>query len=129
VWNVGYTARNHAKALGSDVHRVFVLCGCWTLFLWFLYPSSWGLSEGGNVISPDSEAAFYGALDVCAKPIFGALLLWGHRNIDPARLGLRIRDYDGPLTSHPGPGDEKIQDSITNGEDGGTAGAANHSEA
>ena len=31
---------------------------------------------------------------MCAKPIFGALLLWGHRGIDPARLGLSIRDYD-----------------------------------
>lgn len=63
------------------------MCGVWTIFLWFLYPIAWGLSEGGNVIAPDSEAVFYGILDICAKPIFGALLLWGHRNIDPARLG------------------------------------------
>ena len=49
-----------------------------------------------------------------AKPVFGALLIWGHRNIEPGRLGSRsspsssllnyaessavhIRDYDeGP---------------------------------
>ena len=55
---------------------------------------SWGVSEGGNVIAPDSEAIFYGVLDLLAKPVFGALLLLGHRDIDPARLGLRIRDYD-----------------------------------
>ena len=59
----------------------------WTISLWFLYPIAWGLSEGGNVIAPDSEAVFYGILDILAKPVFGALLLWGHRNIDPARLG------------------------------------------
>lgn len=52
------------------------------------------MCEGGNYISPDSEAAFYGVLDVLAKPVFGALLIWGHRNIDPATLGLHIHDYD-----------------------------------
>ena len=88
-----FEARKHAYALGSDIGRTFLICGAWTTFLWFLYPIAWGLSEGGNVIAPDSEAVFYGILDICAKPIFGALLLWGHRNIDPARLGLQIRDY------------------------------------
>jgi bacteriorhodopsin len=52
------------------------------------------------VISPDSEAVFYGILDFLAKPIFGALLLWGHKDIDPARLGLAIKDYDGDALIH-----------------------------
>lgn len=37
-----------------------------------------GPVRGGNVVSPDAEAVLYGVL---AKPGFGALLLWGHRNI------------------------------------------------
>lgn len=94
AWTVTWTARKHAAALGSDVSRTYLICGVWTIFLWFLYPIAWGLSEGGNVISSDSEAIFYGVLDIMAKPVFGALLLWGHRNIEPARLGLHIRDYD-----------------------------------
>lgn len=94
AWQVTWVARKHAAALGNDVSRTFLICGCWTIFLWFLYPIAWGLCEGGNVISPDSEAVFYGILDIMAKPVFGALLLWGHRNIDPARLGLHVRDYD-----------------------------------
>ncbi len=109
AWTVTWTARKHAIALGTDVSRTYLICGVWTIFLWFLYPIAWGLSEGGNVISPDSEAVFYGILDIMAKPVFGALLLWGHRNIDPARLGLHIRDYDedpayvgGTHTSHHG---------------------------
>jgi hypothetical protein len=53
-----------------------------------------------NIIAPDSEAVFYGVLDFLAKPVFGALLLWGHRNIDPARLGLAIKDYDGDASVH-----------------------------
>jgi bacteriorhodopsin len=70
------------------------MCGSLTAFLWILYPIAWGLCEGGNVISADSEAVFYGILDLLAKPVFGALLIWNHRNIDLARLGLHIRDYD-----------------------------------
>ncbi|KAL8848742.1 MAG: hypothetical protein Q9221_006213 [Calogaya cf. arnoldii] len=94
AYTVTYVARKHASSLGADISRNYLICGVWTIFLWFLYPIAWGLSEGGNVIAPDSEAIFYGILDIMAKPVFGALLLWGHRNIEPARLGLHIRDYD-----------------------------------
>ncbi|KAL8971562.1 MAG: hypothetical protein Q9183_000996 [Haloplaca sp. 2 TL-2023] len=93
AWTVTVTARQYASALGRDVSKTYTICGVWTIFLWFLYPIAWGLCEGGNVISADAEAYFYGVLDLMAKPVFGALLLWGHRNIDPARLGMHIRDY------------------------------------
>lgn len=93
AFTITWTGRKHAAALGSDVHKVYIICGVFTIFVWFLYPVAWGLCEGGNVLHPDSEAAFYGVLDVCAKPIFGAMLIFGHRNISPDRLGLRIRDY------------------------------------
>lgn len=104
--------------LGPEVSRTYLIVGVWTIFLWFLYPIAWGISEGGNVIAPDSEAVFYGILDILAKPVFGALLLWGHRNIDPALLGskssslylvsqqltffneiVHIRDYDDSPSS------------------------------
>lgn len=70
------------------------MCGSLTTVLWIVYPIAWGVAEGGNIIAPDSEAVFYGILDLLAKPVFGAMLIFGHRNIDPTRLGLRIRDYD-----------------------------------
>lgn len=94
-----------------------------TAVLWILYPIAWGVCEGGNLISPDSEAIFYGILDVLAKPVFGGLLLWGHRNIDPARLGLRIRDVDERI--HPdGPAvkAQRARDGTT-GTTGTTSGA------
>lgn len=91
---LAWEARLHAKHVGPDVGRTFVMCGSLTAVVWILYPIAWGVCEGGNLIAPDSEAVFYGILDLIAKPVFGALLLWGHRNIDPARLGLRIRDID-----------------------------------
>ncbi|KAF1344658.1 hypothetical protein BDV97DRAFT_362160 [Delphinella strobiligena] len=94
IYLLAWEARRHANALGSDVGKAFLFCGALTTFLWTLYPIAWGVCEGGNVISPDSEAVFYGILDLLAKPVFGALLIFGHRNIDPARLGLYIHDYD-----------------------------------
>jgi bacteriorhodopsin len=94
-----------------------------TAILWILYPIAWGVCEGGNVISPNAEAVFYGILDLFAKPVFGALLLWGHRNIDPARLGLRIRDVDERI--HPEGPDVKAQRArdATTGTTGTTSGA------
>jgi bacteriorhodopsin len=103
AYNVVLVGRAHASAINSTVSKTYLICGVWTIFLWFIYPIAWGLSEGGNVISPDSEAVFYGILDILAKPVFGALLLFGHRNIDPAVLGLNIRDY----TTAPSHGHEK----------------------
>lgn len=94
VYTIVFEGRAYARSLGVDVNRVYTICGVWTIGLWFLYPIAFGLSEGGNVISSDSEAVFYGVLDVLAKPVFSFLLLWGHRNIDIARLGLHVRSYD-----------------------------------
>jgi len=94
IWVLVWEGRRHANVLGKDVGRCFTMCGSLTALLWILYPIAWGVCEGGNVISPDSEAVFYGILDLIAKPVFGALLIWGHRGIDPARLGLYIHDYD-----------------------------------
>ncbi len=92
VYILAFEGRQYAKALGPDVHRTYFICGVLTIGLWFLYPIAWGLSEGGNVIASDSEAVFYGVLDFLAKPVFSFLLLWGHRNLDVARLGLHGRE-------------------------------------
>jgi bacteriorhodopsin len=89
-YELAVVGRANAKRLGADVHRVFTICGCLTLFMWMLYPVAWGLCEGGNVITPDDEAFFYGCLDFMAKPVFSIALLWGHWNIRPERLGLSI---------------------------------------
>lgn len=97
VYMLVWEARRHAARYGAEVSRCFTLCGSLTTFLWILYPIAWGLCEGGNVISPDSEAIFYGILDFIAKPIFGALLIWGHRNIDPASIGMAIKSYDNDV--------------------------------
>lgn len=112
VYQLVWESRLHARTFGKDVEKTFMMCGSLTAFLWILYPVAWGLSEGGNVIAPDSEAVFYGVLDFLAKPCFGALLLWGHRNIDPARLGLAIKDYDGDHLVQ----EKRRQEAMNNGQ-------------
>ena len=125
AWTVTWVARKHANAIGADVYRVYLITGVWTIFLWFLYPIAWGLCEGGNVIAPDSEAIFYGILDIMAKPVFGAMLLWGHRNIDPGRLGLHIRDYgDDPAAYGAGVEHDRERKSQVDGTNGATSSTA-----
>lgn len=98
-YELAFVGHARAKKLGQDVHRVYTFCSVLTLFIWLLYPVAWGLCEGGNVITPDDEAVFYGCLDFMARPVFSIALIYGHWNIDPARLGLRIVEADDLVTS------------------------------
>jgi len=97
LFNLLFSARRHARSLGNDVGFAFLATSSWFLFLWMLYPICWGISEGGNIIPPDSEFVFYGVLDCCLIPLGSAILLWSHWKIDPKRLGLYMRDYNDPI--------------------------------
>lgn len=81
VYQLAWEARIHASHRGADVGRVFLMCGTLTLVLWIAYPIAWGVCEGGNIIAPDSEAIFYGILDLFAKPVFGMYL-----SVNPSKV-------------------------------------------
>ncbi|KAJ5993407.1 hypothetical protein N7451_009131 [Penicillium sp. IBT 35674x] len=89
--------RPYARALGRKVWRVHTICSIWIWFLWMFYPVCWGLSEGGNVITPDSEFIFYGILDCCLIPLTCGIFLGLHWKIDPLNLGLYIRGFYDPI--------------------------------
>lgn len=55
--------------------RMYILCSIDMAILWCGYGISWGLSEGGNVISPNGEGLFYGILDLLGGPVYGILLI------------------------------------------------------
>ncbi|KAI0452798.1 bacteriorhodopsin [Xylaria acuta] len=118
-----FDARRHANVLGGDPKKTFWMCGIWLLLLWFLYPISWGLSEGGNVIHPDSEAIFYGILDVLSKIGFAGLLLWGHRKTSPRNIGRNIREPDQLVEKHGQDDGAGSQGAPTSNISGSTAGA------
>lgn len=114
TWILVMDGRKAVNVLGGPAKRTYYACGIMTMGLWFLYPIAWGLSEGGNVIHPDSEAIFYGVLDVFAKPVFSFMLLYGHRHIDFATLGLNI-----PVPGHPYVRNPEKSGLHHNGVDGG----------
>ncbi|KAF2452576.1 hypothetical protein BDY21DRAFT_157921 [Lineolata rhizophorae] len=77
-----------AKAVGSDVNRTFLISAATIYIVWICYPVAYGVCEYGNVISPASESAFYGVLDVLTIPVLGGFLAFATRNIELSRLGL-----------------------------------------
>lgn len=87
-----WDGRAYARILGADVLKIFNILAVWIVLLWSVYPIIWGVSEGGNIIPPDSEAVSYGVLDILTKPVFGAVLIWGLRNVDLERLGIHVND-------------------------------------
>lgn len=99
AYTILFSAREHAAQLGGSIYRTYLSSGALIVFLWLLYPIAWGCSEGGNVIAPDSEAIFYGVIDLLAKPVFCALIVFGHQDLDIANLGIQV----GRTTETPAP--------------------------
>ena len=91
-WQVLWDGRRLAYAPGGPVRRTYMMAGPLLVFVWMLYPVAWGLSEGRNVIHPDSEAVFYGVLDIFTKAVFAAVMLYGHRSMAPEVLGYGVTD-------------------------------------
>ncbi|KAF5092232.1 hypothetical protein D0Z03_002965 [Geotrichum reessii] len=56
--------------------------------LLMLYIIAWALTYGGNVIQPDSEAVFFGILDICYFVILGAAFLYFTKGIDYSAQGI-----------------------------------------
>lgn len=88
-------ARASTSIFGSEVGAPFLRGSAYLVFLWLLYPIAWGLSEGGNKITPTSEMVFYGILDILTGPVFLLFHTWQLRSLDYSRLGL----YGGKTTT------------------------------
>ncbi|RFU29518.1 hypothetical protein B7463_g6838, partial [Scytalidium lignicola] len=90
--NICWAGVRHANIMGGNIRSLYRIMVPYILILWILYPICWGVSEGGNVIPPDSEQIFYGILDLLSKPVLGFILLLGHRRINITDLDLRLYD-------------------------------------
>ena len=118
--NICWAGLRHARAIGGPVAKLYYVLAPSIFVLWILYPVSWGVSEAGNVIQPDSEQIFYGILDLLSKPILGAVLLAGHSKVDLAQLDLRLYDR-APAEADVEAGhaaDSEKADHLANGTDG-----------
>lgn len=65
-----------ASARASTYSKLAAIFVCIQIVVWLLYPVCWALSEGGNVLQPDSEAVFYGVLDLCTFCFIPTILTW-----------------------------------------------------
>ncbi|KAK9234596.1 hypothetical protein V1525DRAFT_391293 [Lipomyces kononenkoae] len=102
MYHLIFVARVAAKEQGSDVYKHFLVMLSGISFIWTLYPISWGLSEAGNVIAPDSEAVFYGVLDIITLPVICSYFIYASRKISVERLGLAFeRGFKRQATTLP----------------------------
>lgn len=88
-----FPARKAAAAISSANAHAYTISTAMLAFLWFLYPVCWGLADGGNVISTDSEMVFYGVLDLLAKPGFLFVHLFALSNIPYEQFQLQSGHY------------------------------------
>ena len=87
-------ARTSTSIFGGAVGGPFMRGAGYLSFLWLLYPICWGLSEGGNRITPDGEMVFYGILDLLTMPVFLFIHSFQLRTFDYNLLGF----YSGKRT-------------------------------
>ncbi|VVT49216.1 uncharacterized protein SAPINGB_P002160 [Magnusiomyces paraingens] len=96
VFSYRVAAQSQDKSVAT--HSFAIIGGAIVLLM--LYPIAWALSEGGNVIQPDSEAVFYGILDIVFFILIGTFYqIFVSRSIDFVGEGVSGFDYR-VFTSH-----------------------------
>ncbi|KAK4547123.1 hypothetical protein LTR36_001344 [Oleoguttula mirabilis] len=86
IWQLAYHGRATAQAKGGKVGKFFAAIGGYTLVLWTLYPIIWGIADGSRKMSIDEEIIAYAVLDVLAKGVFGAWLLFTHASMPESNV-------------------------------------------
>jgi len=81
IWMLVVHGRGAAQAKGGKVGNFFAAIGGFTLIIWTVYPIIWGIADGSRNMDVDEEIIAYAVLDILAKPIFGAWLLFTHSSI------------------------------------------------
>ncbi|KAK3674862.1 hypothetical protein LTR78_005206 [Recurvomyces mirabilis] len=88
IWQLAYHGRAVAAAKGGKVGSFFAAIGGFTLIIWTVYPIIWGIADGSRNMNVDEEIIAYAVLDILAKPIFGAWLLFTHSSIPETNVDL-----------------------------------------
>jgi len=88
IWILAYHGRATAFKKSGKVGNFFAAIGGFTLVIWTVYPVVWGIADGSRNVDVDGEIIAYAVLDVLAKPIFGAWLLFTHSSIQETNIEL-----------------------------------------
>jgi bacteriorhodopsin len=88
IWQLVFNGRATAMAKGGKVGNFFAAIGGFTLIIWTVYPIIWGIADGSRNMNVDEEIIAYAVLDILAKPIFGAWLLFTHMSMPETNVEL-----------------------------------------
>jgi len=88
IWQLVVNGRTNAVAKGGKVGNFFAAIGGFTLVIWTVYPIIWGIADGSRNMDVDQEIIAYAVLDLLAKPVFGAWLLFTHMNMQETNIEL-----------------------------------------
>ncbi|KAL7006993.1 hypothetical protein EMMF5_003577 [Cystobasidiomycetes sp. EMM_F5] len=116
TWALIVPARANAKALSVEAHKAYLTSAGLLCFLWLLYPVAWGLADGGNVISTDSEMIFYGILDILAKPVFLLIHLYALRKVPYESFGLQSGHFSAYASVPTNGTNQNVMSSRTTGD-------------
>jgi len=86
IFELVWHGRKSAVAKGGKVGSFFNAIGGFTLIIWTVYPIIWGIADGSRNLNVDEEIIAYAVLDILAKPIFGAWLLFTHVSIPESNV-------------------------------------------
>lgn len=88
IWQLVLYGRPAATARSGKVGNFFTAIGGFTLIIWTVYPIIWGVADGSRNMNVDEEIISYAVLDILAKPIFGAWLLFTHQSIPETNIDI-----------------------------------------
>lgn len=102
LWKEYLSAADAVDAAeGTSVKKHMMVINALATVVLILYPISFALSEGGNVIQPDSETIFYGILDVCFFVIIGGYFHYTAEKIDVEKREFNY--FDRKVFTRPSP--------------------------
>jgi bacteriorhodopsin len=81
IWHLAINGRTQVRAKSDNVANFYMAIAAYTLILWAAYPIVWGIGDGARRLSVDGEIIAYAVLDVLAKGVFGAWLLFMHARV------------------------------------------------
>jgi bacteriorhodopsin len=86
IYHVLVSNRKFVNARGSKVSKFYYAIAGYTILVWTAYPIIWAIGDGKRILSVDGEIIAYAILDVLAKGVFGAWLLFTYRSLPDSHV-------------------------------------------
>jgi len=86
VYSLLVTGLFTVRKKGNTTTRFYTAITSYSLIVWIVYPIIWGIAAGTRHLSVDGEIIAYAILDLLAKGVFGAWLLYTHQRTPEAHV-------------------------------------------